>query len=71
MKYYVYEIIKIKEGNEDRPAPYAFESLDAALKKYHQLLGQDILGDVVEYCLIMVVNEYGKVEASQRWEAAE
>ena len=69
MRYYVFEIIKIKNGGEDRPQPYAFDSLDSARKQYHAILAQDIEGEVVEWVLVMIVNELGKVEAVERWAA--
>lgn len=71
MRYYVVEILKIKDGGEDRPQPYAFDNIDSAFKKYHQILAQDIQGEVVQWVLVMVINEYGKVEVSERWEAKE
>lgn len=69
MRYYVFEVLKIKDGGEDRPAPYAFDSYDEALKKYHQILGQDVGGEVVEWVLVMFVNDHGKIEKEERWDA--
>ena len=69
MRYYVVEILKIKDGGEDRPQPAGFDDLDSALKRYHQILAQDIQGEVVEWVTCMVINEYGKIEVVERWES--
>ncbi len=69
MRYYVVEILSIKDGGEDRPQPYAFDDIDSAKKQYHAILAQDIKGEVVQWVLVMLVNEHGKVEMMERWDA--
>ena len=70
MRYYVFKIYYNKVAQaEDRPAPKGFNSLDEALKDYHSFMQQSILADTCGWALCMVVNEYGKVEVSDRWES--
>ena len=69
MRYYVVEILSIKNGGEDRPQPSAFDSIDDAKKRYHSILAQDINGEVVQWVLVMLINEHGKVEMMERWDA--
>ena len=70
MRYYVFKIFYNKVAQaEDRPQPKGFDTLDEALKEYHAFMRQSILEETCGWCLCMVVNEYGKVEVSDRWEA--
>jgi hypothetical protein len=72
MRYYVFKIFYNKVAKaEDRPQPSGYDSLDEALKAYHAFMQQSILSETCGWCLCMVVNEYGKAEVTDRWEATE
>lgn len=72
MRFYVFKVFYNKVAQaEDRPQPKGFNSIDEALKEYHSFMQQSILGETTGWCLCMIVNEYGKVEVIERWDAQE
>jgi len=69
MRYYLVKIAYNKVAQaEDRPQPKAFDSLDEAVKDFHSFMQQNILGSTIGWCLGMIINPYGVVERSERWE---
>ena len=66
MKYY---LIEIAEGNTKvaGKAIYEYDTKDKALAMYHKKLGTAYDSDLYTSELVMVINETGFVERSEKW----
>lgn len=70
MRYYLIKIFYNKVAQaEDRPQPQAFSTKNAALKAYHQYLGQSIESETCGWVLTLIINEFGNIEEMTRWDA--
>lgn len=70
MRYYVFKIFYNKVAQaEDRPVNKGFDTLDDALKEYHSYLASNINAETCGWVLCMIINEHGKVEKMERWDA--
>jgi len=69
MKYYFIEIVT-KNGEESRGL-FVKESLEDALKSYHNSLAYNIGLDGVECCLAIIMTDYGDIYQKERWEKPE
>lgn len=69
MRYYLVKIAFNKvAGQEDRPQPVGYDTLDEALKAFHSFMTQNILGSTIGWCMAMITTPYGTVEKVERWE---
>lgn len=73
MRYYLIEIIQYNDGTKESPSIYSYDSLDAAVSKFHKELGGWGYGqkENVKHVLCMVINSEGGIYENKSWTAPE
>lgn len=64
-KFYLIEITKYNDGTKDAYAVYAKDTLNEALKTFHQKMAAALGSSVVAFELCQVINEYGVISKSE------
>ena len=67
MRYYVLRVKYQKDGTEKRSETMAYDDAISAEAKFHSNLATDMADDTLAGSLCSVVNEYGNLEWTRRW----
>lgn len=68
MRYYVTSIQFNKEKqSENRSVPFAFDSLNEAKQKFHEILGSDMKNATLSWSVVVLFDDLGNMIMSERW----
>lgn len=69
MRYYVTSIQYNKEKEaENRSVPFAFDSLNDAKQKFHEILGSDMKNSTLGWSVAVIFDSNGTMIMSEKWE---
>jgi len=66
MRYY-FTAIEMTTNGENRTQPYAYNSKDEAMAKYHATMSKDISGDSIIGCICLVWDSNGNILVDDKW----
>jgi len=68
MRYYVTAIQYNKDAEaENRTVPYAFDTLNEAKQKFHEILGSDMKNATLGWSVAVIFDNNGNMIMSERW----
>lgn len=68
MRYYVTAIQHNKEKDaENRSIPFAFDTLNEAKQKFHEILGNDMKNATLDWSVCILFTSDGRMVMSERW----
>lgn len=68
MRYYVTAIQHNKEKDaENRIVPFAFDTLNEAKQKFHEILGNDMKNATLDWSVCYLFTSEGTMIMSERW----
>lgn len=70
MRYYV-NFVEMTVNGENRTQPFAYDTLDEAMAKYHNKMGQDISAESVVGAHALVWNSAGAIHVNDLWGSLE
>lgn len=69
MRFYVTAIQHNKEAQaENRSIPFAFDDLNSARQKFHEILSNDMKNPTLDWSVAFIFNSEGALITSEKWE---